>query len=403
MAGEAFAHPTGFNPVDQVKPAENIDEETVESLRIDPEFMGLNPPLDPVEKEELKRSLLKEGCRDKLAICRLDGEYVLLDGHNRYGICQELGIPFETTKIDISNRIEAKIWILKNQMARRNLNESQRAMLAVALMDLYAEDAKLRQGTRTDMGKNLDQSKAGRSAKKAGDDMGISPQTVIFAGKVAKKGIPELAGLVNSGKVAVSAAAKATSLPPDTQRIVVEKVEEKILKGKRADIAAIIREIAPKTPESDAQEHIKKFSKNLDACLKLLGGIQASPSAENLAEMQTKVQEILAKLKEIESLDPAKQNSSLGSENPQTADQNQSMEELQAKGELPEVNSEPSNASDNNEDVEDEDEDEPDSDQDCQDYGYSYPSDPVEDSMGDPYGYEESDEEFGYDAVMNDI
>jgi hypothetical protein len=347
------------------------------------------------------------GCRDKLVVCRLDGECILLDGHNRYDICteNEPRISFETTRIAVSDRIGAKIWILKNQRARRNLNESQRAMLAVALKDLYAEEAKLRQGTRTDLGKNLDERKAGRSDKKAANDMGISHQTVMYAEKVTKEGIPELAGLVNSGKVAVSAAAKATSLLPDTQRILAEKVEEKILRGKRANIAAIIREIAPKTPESGAEEHIKKFSKNLDACLKLLGGIQTSPSAENLAEMQTKVQEILAKLKEIESLDPAKQNSNLGSEIPQTMDQNQSMEELQAKDELPEVNSESSNARDNNEyvDDEDEDEDKPDGDQDCQDYGYGYPSDPVEDPMGDPYGDEESDEALGYDAVMNDI
>lgn len=146
-----------------------------------------------------------------MTICKLDGEYVLLDGHNRYYICKENEprIPFETTEIIVSDRTEAKIWIIKNQIGRRNLNESQRAMLAVALKDLYAEEAKLRQGTRTDLGKNIEESKVGRSAEKAGDDMGISHQTVIYAEKVAKKGIPELVGLVNSGKVAVSAAAKS--------------------------------------------------------------------------------------------------------------------------------------------------------------------------------------------------
>jgi len=160
MAGEVYSLPSEIISVGQAKPAENIEEETEKiaasitaEFRIDPEFRGLIPPLDAVAREELVRSLQKEGCRDKLVICKLDDQYVLLDGHNRYEICKELGIQFETTEITVSDRIDAKIWIIKNQRARRNLDESQRAMLAVALKDLYAEEAKQRQGTRTDLGK----------------------------------------------------------------------------------------------------------------------------------------------------------------------------------------------------------------------------------------------------------
>jgi hypothetical protein len=233
------SYPNTF-AMDQGKPAEIAEEETVEPLRIDPEFRGLIPPLNPAEKEELKRSLQKEGCRDKLVVCMLDGECVLLDGHNRYDICNENEprIPFETMEIAVSDRIEAKIWILKNQRARRNLDESQRAMLAVSLKDLYAEEAKQRQGTRTDLGKNLDEGKAGRSAQKAADDMGVSHQTVVYAEKVAKNGIPKLAELVNSGKVAVSAAAKATSLTTDQQQV-AEKAEDRIKDNKHPNISAL--------------------------------------------------------------------------------------------------------------------------------------------------------------------
>lgn len=310
MAGEACTLSTGLNPVDQAKPAENIEEEIVELVRIYPEFRGLIPSLNPAEKEELKRSLQKEGCRDKLVVCRLDGEYVLLDGHNRYDICQEIGIPFETKEIAISDRTEAKIWIIKNQRGRRNLDESQRAMLAVALEALYAEEAKNRQGTRTDLGKNLDKSEVGRSAEKAAKDMGVSRQTVCFAKKVSTKGIPDLAKLVNSGKVAVSAASKATSLPTESQAKVVEKVEEQIKDGKHVNLAAIIREIAPKTSENDAEERFEKSKKNLVACVKLLDGIDATQSQDKLAEMLELLEKLTARLKEIGATipNPAIQN-----------------------------------------------------------------------------------------------
>ena len=311
MAGEAYTLPTGILPVDQAKPVENIKEETEKvaasitaEFRIDPEFRGLIPPLDAVAREELVRSLQKEGCRDKLVICKLDDQYVLLDGHNRYEICKELGIQFETTEITVSDRIDAKIWIIKNQRARRNLDESQRAMLAVALKDLYAEEAKQRQGTRTDLGKKIDKSKAGRSAQKAADDMGVSHQTVMYAEKVAKKGIPELAGLVNSGKVAVSAAANATSLAAESQQMVVAKVEEKLKDGKHANIPAIIRDLFPKSPENDAEERFTKSKKNLAACLKLLEGIEATHSQDKLAEMLELLGKLTARLNEIGAKPP---------------------------------------------------------------------------------------------------
>ena len=49
-------------------------------------------PLSTDEHDALERSLLKEGCRDALVLW---GD-ILVDGHNRYGICQKHGIPFQT-------------------------------------------------------------------------------------------------------------------------------------------------------------------------------------------------------------------------------------------------------------------------------------------------------------------
>jgi hypothetical protein len=197
------------NPGVDTKPDSVLsDFPGLSALKIDSEFKDLIPPLGEGERDDLKMSLQKEGCRDKLVICKLEDQYVLIDGHNRFEICKELGIPYKTTEIKVSNRTEAKIWIIKNQRARRNLNESQRAMLAVTLEALYGEAAKQRKGMRTDLGLNLEQSVAGRSAKKAAKDMGVSHQTVSYAKKVEKKGIPELARMVESGDIAVSAAAK---------------------------------------------------------------------------------------------------------------------------------------------------------------------------------------------------
>ncbi|MFB8797701.1 MAG: hypothetical protein U7126_26530 [Microcoleus sp.] len=65
-----------------------------DSLRIDPDFQTLIPPLSAIEFAALKSSILEEGCRDPLVVWT--EEKILIDGHNRYAICSAHGIPYQT-------------------------------------------------------------------------------------------------------------------------------------------------------------------------------------------------------------------------------------------------------------------------------------------------------------------
>lgn len=60
-------------------------------------------------------------------------EYVLIDGHNRFRICKEHNINFDTVEYDFRDSDEVKLWILKNQLGRRNLTDFQRAEIAYKL------------------------------------------------------------------------------------------------------------------------------------------------------------------------------------------------------------------------------------------------------------------------------
>jgi hypothetical protein len=312
MVGEVATLPAEFTQIGQVKSIETGEQKTENAatpdLTVDPKLKSLIPPLSASEYVALRDSISREGCRDPLTIWK--NHQIILDGHNRYQICQELNASFKVVEIDLPDLTAAKIWMIKNQRGRRNLDESQRAMLAVKLEALYAEQAKERKGTRTDLGQKLDQSKAGRSAEKAAKDMGVSHQTVSFAKAVSKKGIPELAQLAESGKVAVSAAARVTALDPQIQAQIVDRVEIRIKEGRHPKIGTIIKEIVPKDAKNSVEENLGKVSKNLKTCLKLLDGIKTAPTHENLAEMQDAVEKIAAKLKEIEtqSLDPSCQD-----------------------------------------------------------------------------------------------
>jgi N6-adenosine-specific RNA methylase IME4 len=116
-------------------------QEAVVRLKIDPEFQELIPPLNPQESEGLERSLCEEGCRDPIVTWR----GIVIDGHHRYRLCRKHNIQFMMVEKDFPNRDEAKIWIIKNQFARRNITDFTRCILALEVEPLLAAQARERQ------------------------------------------------------------------------------------------------------------------------------------------------------------------------------------------------------------------------------------------------------------------
>jgi hypothetical protein len=110
------------------------------TIRIDPEFQSLIPPLTPDELAQLEANLLDDGCRDRLVVWRQSG--TLLDGHHRHEICRQRGIPFKVTPLDFADRNAALQWAVLNQMGRRNLSDDQRAVLAARLRQVTSREAK---------------------------------------------------------------------------------------------------------------------------------------------------------------------------------------------------------------------------------------------------------------------
>lgn len=129
------------------------------SIRIDPAFQSLIPPLTDDERAQLEANLLTEGCRDRLVIWRQNR--ILLDGHHRHDLCEQHGIPFKVTELDFPDRATAMQWAVENQVGRRNLSDDQRAVLAARLRQVTSKEAK-----------RLRAQKAGRSHGKNGNGNG---------------------------------------------------------------------------------------------------------------------------------------------------------------------------------------------------------------------------------------
>lgn len=110
-------------------------------MKIDEEFKNLIPKLTKEEFKQLEENIIEEGCREPIVLWNK----TIVDGHNRYEICNRHNIIFKTINKEFSNREEAKMWIIKNQFGRRNLSTYDRGKLALQLEDLFAVKAKEKQ------------------------------------------------------------------------------------------------------------------------------------------------------------------------------------------------------------------------------------------------------------------
>jgi len=111
------------------------------NLIINDSFKNLLRPLSDNELSGLEESLLNEGCRE--AIITWNG--VIVDGHNRYSICVKNNIPFNTLEMEFKDENAVKLWMIDNQIGKRNIVDFERVELILMKKPFLAEIAKQRQ------------------------------------------------------------------------------------------------------------------------------------------------------------------------------------------------------------------------------------------------------------------
>ena len=103
---------------------------------VNEELKAYIDPLTPDEHAALERSILAEGCRDALVLWG----NVLVDGHNRYGICQKHGLPFNTVQnTHFQSMEDVYLWMIDQHLGRRSVSEFQRGVLALKKREIIAE------------------------------------------------------------------------------------------------------------------------------------------------------------------------------------------------------------------------------------------------------------------------
>jgi hypothetical protein len=281
-------------------------------LKIDPEFKDAIQPLSPEELAQLEANIkANDGCRDPLVIW--DG--FIVDGHHRYEICRRHNIPFQTVSMDFPDRAAAKVWMLHNQLGRRNLNDYQRSEIALQLEDLLKGQARERQGTRTDLEsvqdivknsaqcpespstadvptfaprKDRQNTEHGKTRNAIAKTAGVSHDTVKKVKAIQATAIPEVQDMARSGAVSIHAASKIADLPQETQEEIAQDVSEGV---KPSESIKKHVHVAQNGGENEwyTPENIIKSAR------KTMGSIDCDPASSPLANETVKAMELFTK------------------------------------------------------------------------------------------------------------
>ena len=120
-----------------------------------PEMEQLLPPLSGEQFSALEEDILENGCYAPVIV---NEDMVIVDGHNRFRICEKHSLPFRMLVFSFTDLLEAKQWALDTQKGRRNLDKWGLGKIALKLKPEIEARAKANQGTRTDILTTLSES-----------------------------------------------------------------------------------------------------------------------------------------------------------------------------------------------------------------------------------------------------
>lgn len=199
---------------------------------VNEELKAYIDPLRPDEYEALERSLLAEGCRDSLVLWG----NVLVDGHNRYGICRKHDLPFNTVQNTRFQSMEdVHLWMIEQHLGRRSVSDFQRGVLALRKREILQERRSRTkpaeeettavveappQSPVPDMDAPEPSAKPEPlpSRQAIAREARLSNNQVVMIEKIQKQAAPEVVAAVKSGVLSINAAAAVASLPEDEQR-----------------------------------------------------------------------------------------------------------------------------------------------------------------------------------------
>jgi len=187
-----------------------VQQESIKDrILILPELESLIPALTDDEYSQLEMNIRQEGCREALLLWNTtfdkigqpdngDAVYVLIDGHNRYGICQRNRIDFKILLRDFPDLEQVKNYMIDNQLGRRNLTPERMAYLrGLKYLTMKRQAGRPAQSgsesnlTQSEDSPTAETKQAPRTDQLLADQFQVSPKSIRLDARYAK-GIDKL-------------------------------------------------------------------------------------------------------------------------------------------------------------------------------------------------------------------
>ncbi|RUR71204.1 plasmid replication/partition related protein [Variovorax guangxiensis] len=285
------------------------------NIVVNEELKAYIDPMTPEEHEALERSILAEGCRDALVLW---GD-VLVDGHNRYGICQKHGLPFKTVQNPRFKTIEdVHLWMIDQHLGRRSISDYLRGVLALRKKDIV-DQQRSRLATATEPASSAPVPTSSSDdppfdadppADATGEEAAaavplpppaplnsreaiaraarLSSSQVGMIEKIQKQAAPELVAAVKSGVISINTAAAVATLPAEEQVSAANAGKDELKQA-----AKRVRE-SKKKPRAETAEQSSDDDASLDTVQALQQRV-AELTAEN-ESLRRQVAELQAQL-----------------------------------------------------------------------------------------------------------
>ena len=197
----------------------------------------LFPPMGEQEIQELAADIHERGLLNPVVL--FEGK--VLDGRSRLAACKIAGV--KPRFIEWDGQGSATEWVLSQNLFRRHLTSSQRAVVAFQMLPLLEKEAKERQRLsrgRGMTGKKRPTFSSNGKASQVAARITKTNENYVKAIKAISADAPDLMEAIRSGKLRVPDAAALARLPKPKRTKVLQKLENA---GPNKKVKQLIREV----------------------------------------------------------------------------------------------------------------------------------------------------------------
>ena len=285
---------------ENASPDNKLENPTAADIVVLPELKAYIDPLTADEYESLERSILDEGCRDSLVLWG----NILIDGHNRFGICAKHGLPFHTVQnTRFQSMDDVHLWMIDQHLGRRSVSEFQRGVLALRKREIIAERRAAAAAAVVAAKAEAKEANGGEQAPWEGDTDPVVAKALASVAKVPDEALdtreslaraarltasqvkmietiqehaaPEVVAAVKSGELSLNAAAVVSSLTQEEQAAAAQGGAQELKAA-----AKRVRE-SKKKPKAEA---VESTSDDMEA------SAEAAPSVDELRKRVTELE-----------------------------------------------------------------------------------------------------------------